>query len=75
VDGTRGRAKVTKITNTIRIENLSEKGIVFFLQSAVSHLQGPFSKHLNPKKDSDLINIRDEMIGLLHKVQYLFTLH
>jgi hypothetical protein len=33
-----------------------------------------FSEDLDPRKDTDLLNLKDEMLGLLNKLQYLFTL-
>jgi len=73
--GKYGRPKVTAATSTIHVGNLSEKSIVKFIKSAVLYLQGPLVKRLSPEKDTDLINVRDEMLGHLNKLQYLFTLH
>jgi len=41
-------------------------GIVEFLVS--------FSEQLDPKYDTDLLNIRDEMLGLINKSKFLLTL-
>lgn len=48
--------------------NLQEfmDGITEFLVS--------FSEQLDPKYDTDLLNIRDEMLGLINKSKYLITL-
>ena len=73
--GKYGRPKVTASTNTIRIGNLNEKSIEKFIKMAILYLQGPLAKRLNPEKDTDLLNLRDEMLGDLNKLQYLFTLH
>lgn len=73
--GKYGRPRMTPATATIRVANLSEAGIVKFIRSAIKHLQGPFSKPLDPQKDTDLLNIRDEILGDLNKLLYLFTLH
>jgi DNA-binding ferritin-like protein len=73
--GKYGRPKVTASTNTIRVGNLSEKSVVKFIKTAADYLQGPLTKRLNAEKDTDLLNLRDEMLGDLNKLQYLFTLH
>ena len=72
--GKYGRPKLTAATNTIRVTNLSEASILKFIRSAIQHLQGPLVKRLNPRTDTDLLNLRDEMLGELNKLQYLFTL-
>lgn len=73
--GKYGRPHMTPKTNTIRITNLSESGIVKFVKECISDLQGPISKTLDPVKDTDLLNLRDELLGDLNKLLYLFTLH
>lgn len=55
----------------IRLENISEKKIVYVLkQFAV------FLTKLDSEKDltTDLVNIRDEMLGTVHQTLYLLTL-
>jgi len=71
--GKYGRPKVGGSTNTIRLVNMTETGIIKFVKSAIKYLQGPFVKKLSPQ-DTDLINLRDEMLGELNKILYLFTL-
>ncbi len=73
--GKYGRPRMTAATNTIRVTNLSEKAIVTFIKSAITFLNGPLVKGLKPGSDTDLINIRDEMLGELNQLLYLFTLH
>lgn len=73
--GKYGRPKMTATTNTIRITNMSETTIVKYIKAATAHLMGPLVKRLNEKKDTDLMNIRDEILGDLNKLLYLFTLH
>ena len=73
--GKYGRPKMSGPTATIRVSNLSEKSIVKFIQSAIAYLQGPLIAGLTDKKDTDLLNLRDEMLGDLNKLLYLFTLH
>lgn len=73
--GKYGRPKVTGKNAVITLHNLSEAGIVRVINAAIKYLQGPLTKSLQAAADSDLINIRDEMIGELNQLLYLFTLH
>jgi hypothetical protein len=69
------RPRLTTATRTITVGNLSEKQAVVFVKKALLYLIGPLSASLNPAKDMDLANIRDEIIGSLNQLLYLFTLH
>jgi len=72
--GIYGRPKVSPRNNTIHIKNMSEKMMIAFIKKCVEHLHGPLVKKLKPR-DIALINLRDEILGDLNKVLYLFTLH
>jgi hypothetical protein len=71
--GKYGRPNITRTTNTIQIKNMSEKSAVKFVASVIAHLQGPLTRSIKAT-DTDLFNIRDEMLGQLNKLLYLFTL-
>jgi hypothetical protein len=71
--GKYGRPKMVVRNSTTYIKNLTKKNMIAFIKACVSYLEGPLTKHLKPS-DTDLINLRDEMLSDLHKVQYLFTL-
>jgi len=71
--GKYGRPRMTARTNTVRVQNITEKTAVRFIKAAIAHLQGPLVKKLKPT-DTDLVNLRDEMMGELNKILYLFTL-
>ena len=71
--GKRGRPSLTRTTNTITLRNMSEKAAVKFVKDCIQYLQTTVPKSLKPQ-DTDLINIRDEMMGELNKLLYLFTL-
>ena len=73
--GKYGRSKVTGKNAEITLHNLSEPGIIRIINAAIKYLQGTLTKSLKAAADSDLINIRDEMIGELNQLLYLFTLH
>jgi hypothetical protein len=72
--GQYGRPKMGARNNTIQIQNLNEKSMVKFLRDCIAYLQGPLVKGLK-KTDTQLINLRDEMLGHLNQTMFLFTLH
>jgi hypothetical protein len=71
--GKYGRPKLTTSTNTIRVQNMNDKMATRFVKACITYLQGPLVKHLKPS-DTDLVNIRDEMLSNLNKILYLYTL-
>lgn len=72
--GKYGRPKLTEKQGCVKITNMSEKQAVTFIKRCVQHLLTDVVKGLTPDKDSDLLNIRDEMLGALNQLLYLFTL-
>jgi hypothetical protein len=71
--GRYGRPKMTARNNAIRLQNMTSKSIVRFFKECIAYLEGPLVKKLGPA-DTALVNLRDEMLGGLNKIQYLFTL-
>lgn len=71
--GKYGRPRLTKATSVIEIKNLTEKTSIKFIKGALEYLNGPLTKSLRGT-DTDLFNIRDEMLGELNKFLYLSTL-
>ena len=71
--GKYGRPKITGSTSTVKIQNMADKTAAKFITNCIAYLQGPLVKRLKPT-DTDLINIRDEMLGELHQLVYLYTL-
>lgn len=71
--GTYGRPRLTTKTNTVVLRNISDKSISTFIKDCISYIAGPLSKSLK-KSDTDLMNIRDEMLAELHQLLYLFSL-
>jgi len=72
--GRYGRPRVTARNSGTRIQNLNEKSIVKFIKACISFLETNLVKRLKPT-DTDLVNIRDEMLAELNQLMYLFTLH
>jgi hypothetical protein len=71
--GKYGRPKISGKNASITLHNLSEAGATRLINSAIRYLQGPLTKTLKPA-DTDLMNIRDEIIADLNQLLYLFTL-
>ena len=71
--GKYGRPRLTPATATINLKNMTEKTAAVYINAARDYLQGGFSKTILPK-DTDLLNIRDEILGDLNQLAYLFTL-
>jgi DNA-binding ferritin-like protein len=70
--GKYGRFTLDEETKTIQLSNLSEldmKGLVNTVRESFVQM----SEQLDPS-DTDLLNIRDEMLGELNKLSYLLTL-
>lgn len=68
--GKYGRFVLTNETKTIQLSNLSEldmKGLVNTVRDALVQME-------LDEKDTDLSNVRDEMIGEVNKLSYLLTL-
>ncbi len=72
--GKYGRPKMTTGTNTVRVQNMTEKTAVRFVKTCLVYLEGPLVKRLKPT-DTDLVNVRDEIKADLNQLLYLFTLN
>lgn len=68
--GKYGRPKVTK---TMSLHNFTESQAKSFVEKQVKYLQTVLPKKLK-SNDTDLLNIRDEILADLNQVRYLFTL-
>jgi DNA-binding ferritin-like protein len=70
--GKYGRFTLEDETKTIQLSNLSEidiKGLVNTTRQALVQL----TEQLDPS-DTDLLNLRDEILGKVNKYAYLFTM-
>jgi len=72
--GKYGRPNMTRTTNTVQVKNMSEKMALKFIKDCVSHMTGPFTRSIKGT-DTDLLNIKDEIVGELNQLLYLFTLN
>jgi hypothetical protein len=73
--GKYGRPKLAADTRVLRLHSLTEAGATKLVGAAIRHMQGPMVKKLDAARDTDLVNLRDEMVGNLNQLLYLFTLH
>ena len=70
--GKYGRFKLDDETNTITLVNLSELKPEEMINT-VKNALNQYSEQFEPT-DTDILNIRDEMLGLFNKLSYLLTL-
>lgn len=70
--GKYGRPKIEEFD--IKVINLTDKSIIDFLNMAIEKLISKLPDKINPTLDTDLLNIRDEIVGAINRTLYLFTL-
>lgn len=58
----------------IELSNYDNLSTVDFVDKYIDYLIKDVPKGLETEKDTDLLNIRDEMLGTLNKLKYLLTL-
>lgn len=71
--GKYGRPDFRGKASSIKIRNFHDKEASALLKEAIDWLTHKLPKHLK-QSDTDLLNIRDEILGDLNKTLYLFTL-
>lgn len=57
----------------MKVYNRNEKDCMTFIEESIAYLL-MLSTALNPQTDTDLLNIRDEMVAEFNKLKYLLTL-
>jgi len=72
--GKYGRPKLTAKTGTIHVRNFHDKQAPALMKEAIDWMTHTLPKKLK-STDTDLLNIRDEIVGVLNKTLYLFTLN
>ena len=73
VESYMGRYGRPKVTGSIKLHNFSESAAKAFVAKESKYLQSELPKKIG-KEDTDLLNMRDTILGDLTKVSYLFTL-
>jgi hypothetical protein len=71
--GKYGRPRLTKDEGTVVAHNMTEAGIVKFVKASIRYMENGLMKGLK-STDTDLMSLRDEMVGELNQLLYLFTL-
>jgi DNA-binding ferritin-like protein len=71
--GKYGRVK-SKSGFKIELSNYEDLVVVDFVDKYIDYLTDDLPSGLETEKDTDLLNIRDEMVGQLNKLKYLLTL-
>jgi hypothetical protein len=71
--GKQGRFEFNGEKSTIELFNLKALDINSFITTVTDFLIG-LSKELSPDEDTDLLNIRDEILGAINKLKYLLSL-
>ena len=69
--GKHGKVKA-KLTYNIELDNLDDN-YLDYINNYVEYLLS-LNGELDASKDTDLLNIRDEMVGVLNQLKYLLTL-
>jgi len=59
-------ALLAKTTFTVVLHNLDEQ----FIDEFVDYLTNALPQALDPNADTDLLNLRDEMLGILNQTKY-----
>jgi hypothetical protein len=58
---------------TIILKNTKDLELNSFIKENIEFLKS-LSDELNPSNDSDLLNVRDEIMGKINKLRYLLSL-
>jgi hypothetical protein len=71
--GKYGRIALVEGEDSINLSNIGEMEIETFLDTAADYFI-QLSNQLNSQRDTDLLNIKDEMLATINKLKYLITL-
>jgi hypothetical protein len=73
VESYMGRYGRPKVSGSIKLHNFTESAAKTFVSRETKYLEKELPRKIG-KGDSDLLNLRDTILGDLTKVSYLFTL-
>jgi hypothetical protein len=73
VESYMGRYGRPKVSGSIKLHNFSESAAKAFVAKETKYLSSELPRKIG-KNDTDLLNLRDTILGDLTKVLYLFTL-
>jgi DNA-binding ferritin-like protein len=66
------RPSLSGENTSLNLKNLNDKQIVEYLKNWVGYLNKTLPSMID-KNDTDLLNIRDDMLALINQTLYLFT--
>ena len=65
---------ISSSTFTLTLENYKNLGSMSLMNDMENYLVNELPTMLDAKKDTDLLNIRDEILGSVNQTKYLLTL-
>ena len=65
--------KLSLNSTEIKVTSLNDSNVVSYLEEIASVLESFVEKGFVGEKDTDLLNIRDELLGEINKSMYLFS--
>jgi hypothetical protein len=71
--GKYGRVALEGESDSILLSNIGEVKVDAYLDTLCEFFHG-LGNRLNPQRDTDLLNLRDEMLAEVNKLKYLLTL-
>jgi DNA-binding ferritin-like protein len=71
--GKYGLIKLDNKNKNIKLDNINDKDIIKFLLILRDFLQSNFKNFINQNKNTDLLNLRDELISIINITLYLFN--
>lgn len=69
-----GKYKRVKVSSPVTLFNINDENANQFVNSTIDALINELPAMLDQKSDSDLLNIRDEMLSQFNQLKYLLTL-
>lgn len=69
-----GKYKRIKVSSPVTLFNINDDNASAFVTSTIEVLINDIPSMLDPKADTDLLNIRDEMLSQFNTLKYLLTL-
>ena len=72
--GKYGRVEFPEEVN-IKIGNMSDENGMKFLDEMIHYYIEVLPTYLDSRNDTDLLNLRDEILGTTNQIKYLYTLH
>jgi hypothetical protein len=71
--GKYGRVELSGELGTISLQNMSDLSVNGYISDFIEFLKG-LNEDFDSSKDSDVLNVRDEIMGECNKLRYLLTL-